>query len=625
MTGHLLAAGVGVAALAGWFLVYALALLSNRPAHPQPAPPTQDLGTEPPAIASLLANYWDITEDATESTLIDLAARHYLEFRQPANDPTQTTVHVREPDPSGLNAYERRVFDRVAGLAVGGVVPLTALTFRDRTQAATFAKRMRAEIIADARARGLSQRRFGPSVLAVLNATAVLAGLGVAGAVLLAGHAGTRALKGAGVAWLFSTVILAAIANSVGERDTPVGRAACARWLGVKAWLHNTEAFGDLPPAAVVVWDRYLSYGAALGATRVSSAVIDLGMGNRKRVWSSFGGTWHRVRVRYPRFWPRYGRRARATTVRGGLATAAGLLLLYYWAKGVAAAPGNPTVGQSVAARFAGSVRGLGLPLGAILLLYGLYVLVRVAIDLAAPLNITGQVLWCQVWKSRSSDKSRPAPWLHHLAIDDGTGERTTAWGLPSEYADQVSDGDTVTVKVRRWTRRVLELHVEQRGAAGRLAVSSTDENTEALIASTMGIPAVRDLAARMMRGPAVTPTALLTIDEVSRAVGAPVSPRGSNGGGAIPIAAAQFHTPDGRQAVLITVMSGLAAQLAMRARRAHQPLAGIGEEAYAGDGWALARRGDTVVTVTARHADPRNLHWLLFTAVGRLPVTAAS
>src|SRR3989440_12275456 len=123
---------IGVAAVGGWLVLYGLVLLGTRPARPEPAPATQDLpGAEPPAVVSLLAGYWDLSEDAAESTLIDLAARRYLEFRQPGNDPVQTTVHVRDPNPAGLGASQRRIFDRVAGLAVGGVVPLTALTFRD--------------------------------------------------------------------------------------------------------------------------------------------------------------------------------------------------------------------------------------------------------------------------------------------------------------------------------------------------------------------------------------------------------------------------------------------------------------------------------------------------------------
>src|SRR2546423_896934 len=146
--GQLVEAIVIAAAAGGWFVLFAACVLITRPRAVQPTAPTQDLGgQEPPAVVSLLANQWDITEDAAESTLLDLAARRYLELRQPGADPIQTTIHVRDPDPAGLTAYERRVFERVSGLAVGGVVPMTALTFRDPAQAANWAKRLRAEIV----------------------------------------------------------------------------------------------------------------------------------------------------------------------------------------------------------------------------------------------------------------------------------------------------------------------------------------------------------------------------------------------------------------------------------------------------------------------------------------------
>src|SRR2546421_3888754 len=121
----------------------------------------------------------------------------------------------------------------------------------------------------------------------------------------------------------------------------------------MRAYLRGDESFAELPPAAVTVWDRYLSYGDAVGATRVCSAVIDLGMGNRKRVWSSFGGTWHRVRVRYPSFWPRYGKTATRLIVRGVLFSGLGFLLLYYWARGVAAAVREPAIGSGAVGRLA--------------------------------------------------------------------------------------------------------------------------------------------------------------------------------------------------------------------------------------------------------------------------------
>jgi hypothetical protein len=72
----------------------------------------------------------------------------------------------------------------------------------------------------------------------------------------------------------------------------------------------------------------------------------------------------------------------------------------------------------------------------------------------------------------------------------------------------------------------------------------------------------------------------------------------------------------------------GVGGKLSMFAHRGNPRLPGIGDEAYAGDKWAVACRGGVVVSVSARSGrpvDPRNLHWLLATAVSRLPVTAMS
>jgi hypothetical protein len=651
-SGQLVAAALAVGSIGGFSALYGLALVVTRPARPAPAPATQDLpGTEPPAVVSLLAGGWDLSEDAAESTLIDLGARKFLEFRQPGNDPMQTTIHLREPHPVGLNRYEQRIFDRVAALAVGGVVPLPALTFRDAGQAATFEKRLRAEVIADARARGLSRRRFGPTILGVLSVAAVAGGFCLALAAFLLAHHSSGgnggAIKAAGVVWLFGTGILAGVAHhSIGERDTAAGREAAAKWLGVRDWLRRTEAFGDLPPSAVAVWDRYLSYGDALGTTRVCAAVIDLGMGNRKRVWSSFGGTWHRVRVRYPGFWPRYGKTGRSLITKGVLLGGLGFVLLYYWARGVAAALREPAIGENAVARYADPIRNVGVAVGAVLLGYGLYLLVRSIIDVAAPATVTGQVLWKQVWRSNSGgENSPPVPWLHYLAVDDGSGDRTTAWGLPSGLAGQAVDGDTVKLTGRRWTRRVIELAVVEQGTGRRWRDAGSGDQTEALIAKAMTLPEPRagdgdpfdalmapaagagagiaGLLGRALQAPGVPVAELLTPHEVGSALGMPVTAYPVGAGAPVPVQAVQYRGPDGKPVLQVMAAGGLAAQLAVRARRRGQPLPGIGDEAFAGDGWAVGRHGDTVLGITltgdGRRAEPRNVHWLLATAVGRL------
>src|SRR2546429_9715109 len=95
-----LSIAIGTVSVGAWLLLYGLALLFTRPARPEPAPATQDLpGNEPPAVVSLLAGYWELSEDAAESTLIDLAARRYLGLRRPGTDPVTTQRHARDPQP----------------------------------------------------------------------------------------------------------------------------------------------------------------------------------------------------------------------------------------------------------------------------------------------------------------------------------------------------------------------------------------------------------------------------------------------------------------------------------------------------------------------------------------------
>ena len=108
------------------------------------------------------------------------------------------------------------------------------------------------------------------------------------------------------------------------------------------------------------------------------------------------------------------------------------------------------------------------------LLSHALYQVVRVSLDLAAPVHLTGQVLWIQLWQQTSGgENSPPEPTLYYLAIDDGTGDRTTAWAMPAALATQCEVGDTITATTRRWSRRVLSVKVVERGTPGHFADAS--------------------------------------------------------------------------------------------------------------------------------------------------------
>lgn len=454
--------GLPAASLAVWLAAYVAARLFTRSPRVAATPATMELpGAEPPAVVSLLANRWEITVDAAESTLLDLAARGHLEMRQAGPDPRHTTVHVTGPPPADLTRYEKQVYDRVVDRAVDGVVPLTALGFSDAKRSATWSRRFRQLVVADARRLGLSRRRFSPAVVTGLS---VLAGLAAAGVTAGAAHYMHRDDGDYGAVpglFLVVTAALCAAAGKVrGERDTPAGRAVAARWLGVRDWLAGHESFADLPPAAVTVWGRYLPYGAALGVTRVASQVIDLGLADRKRIWSSYSGGWRQVTVTYPRR-IRYGQRLGWIVFRVLLAALAG------W---------NFAVPRRLSHRlFDDTAVTAGFTLAGLALLgYAGYTGARVLIDVVARVTVTGEVIWHQVWQTREvgSDTSRrKIPSLYYLVVDDGRADRTRAWILPAELADRCRVGDVVTARARPWTRRVLDVTVQRpQGAAGYVA-----------------------------------------------------------------------------------------------------------------------------------------------------------
>ncbi|MEV1316978.1 hypothetical protein AB0J14_12935 [Micromonospora arborensis] len=455
--------GLPVASLACWAVVYGITRLASRPAAVTPAPAAVGFpGQEPPAVVNLLTNRWRHTVDAAESTLLDLAARRYLQLRQADPDPRNTTVHLTGHAPDDLNPYERQVYDRVAERAVDGVVPLTALSFSDADRSAAWSKRLRRAVVADAQRLGLSRRRFSrPLVILQSVLGAVAAGGVAAGSWHYVNRSGGDRF-GAVAAFLVTVMVLVGLARQdLGERDTPAGRAAAARWLGLRAWLVGHEAFGDLPPAAVAVWDRYLAYGSALGLTRTASPVISFGMADPRRLWSSYGDGWRQVNVSYPGGLPRYGR-------------ALGWVIFWALLAGLLGWTFVGVVGGSFLASVRPSSAGwtrltdLGpVTLGVVLVGFGLlalagYLLVRALVDLVAPTTVDGEVLWHQVWQRQASDDGPGRIINHHLVVDDGHSERLRAWVLPARIAAECRLGDVVTAQVRPWTRRVLAVTVQR-------------------------------------------------------------------------------------------------------------------------------------------------------------------
>jgi hypothetical protein len=669
-----------VAAIGLWLLLLAAVLMWTRPADVDPLPANADFPDDvPPAVVSLLANRWRLNEDAAEATLLDLAARHWIELRQPGNDPTHTTVHMLPP-PIGagqppLTPYDEQVLRHVREAAVDDVVPVTALTFRDVSEASRWTQRLHGSVIDDARARGLTRRRFSPLLVTTLSVLALLPALVAAVVVMTVKSESSDSFSdqfgaGAGAALLLWAALSGVAGRPLGERDTPLGREVAARWFGLRTFLRNDGAFADLPPASVTVWDRYLSYGDALGVTRVCSALLDLGMGNRKRVWSSYGGSWHRVRVRYPRVLARYGATVPALLIRAAIGLVVGGFLVHILKLSTFDFPDTKhhLIGD------------IPLLIGLLLFGYGAYLVLRTAGDLLVPRTLTGEVLWVELWKTKQQKNSQESvPVVHYFAVDDGSGERTTAWAIPSDWAYKSRAGDVVTIVVRPWSRRVTTLTVDS-SRAKRLAEANAANAVPPTLPTeptpSRDSPRLRPVGPANFRTPqglgdvglggvvlggagvggagvggaglgegalggAVAPVLatamvaaaaggrptppLLTADEVTEALGRPVVTDAHAGRFSLgPFEMVMFSLPGTvSPVVMLAVARGRAVQLVMRTVRGGTQLPGIGDEAWQGPDWAVARRGEAMIRInleTGSNLSPQILPTLLSTAVSRLP-----
>ena len=435
------AAGLALAAavaLAVWLAVLAVLALRTRPVLPPAASASSEFGgTEPPAVVSLLVNRWELGREAVPATLLDLVARGALGIDQIAPGRYIVRLPASGAVPPGLTDYEHQVWAHVRSLAsdagLGGpnvaVVPAEALTTGPDLQSEGWWKSFQKAVVADARERGLSRGRWSRWMLVALGVVAVVPAVLAAAAFVAAptdsssSSSSSSAEDDDGVGGVLSLAAVAwggLMAIPFGlrqERDTPDGRAAAARWLGLRNYLDADEAFDESPPTAVAIWDRYLAYGAAMGVAAGAVRALPLGSESDNEAWSSYGGGWHVVRVCYPRrFPPGWGQRPvvaalKAVAVLGGAA-----FVLIQLGPPVAdlvgdvldEADGWPPWAIGVAAVVAAFLAAAALFVVRAAVMLGFAVS-----DLFATREVEGMVV-----RLRG----------HHLAVDDGRAHKVRAW-----------------------------------------------------------------------------------------------------------------------------------------------------------------------------------------------------
>lgn len=451
---YLAAAAAG---LLVWLLIVSLIAIGERPRRVVPAAAAFELREEPPAVVNFLANRMRVTPAAAVATLLDLAARKHLELYQPGNDPAGTLVRLGRVPPEQLSGYEQQVFNRVTRLIAGrGYARLADLDDHQTDGAFAWAKQLADTVAADAGRRRLVKNGrgafMGVALVSVIAAACASCGLlsPVFDWIYLSGDSGGDSRRfnpreGFYPAVAVAVVVFIGVVYVMllfGLRalpkwtDTAWGRQAAAYWLGIGNWLRGHDSFRTLPPAAVTTWGRYIAYGVALGAAPGAVSGIDLDVGANEMLWSDATGTRRPVRVTYRR----PGAQSRWRLLAALCATLAiaavgggGAMLLHRYLP----TPAWPTY-------LLAALAGLGL-------LWPLYRAVRAGVDLTAPARVRGQVLARTLANAPASKQDA----RFYLVIDDGAGDRLTAWLVGPALVDLGRVGDVVDITAERWSRWV--------------------------------------------------------------------------------------------------------------------------------------------------------------------------
>jgi Predicted membrane protein (DUF2207) len=401
------------AATAPWLLAVGVVYLRRRPTTPEQGPATLDLGPEPPAVANLLVHGFRVTRDAVPATLLDLAARRLVEIEE--REPGSYVCRLEERSDGALTSYERRVMDLLRSRASGDIVPAGALTTGPKEESKRWWKGFQKEVVADAQQRGLCVDILDKRTLTWLAVAAA------GPALVLGAMAGGRAGFGY---WVVAVFLLGWVMGLHTQRDTPEGLAAASRWLGVRAKLAEDEAFQSQAPIAVTLWERHLSYGAAFGLATAAVRAIPMGAESDHHAWSSYGGQWRAVRVRYPHFVPLgWGLHPLVVVLRAGIALAVAVVFLLL-------APNELTT-LAVAV-----VAGAGL------------VVVWALVDLGSTREATGQILRLRTYGD--DDDKR-----YYVAVDDGRSATIRAWRVRPELYSLLRQYEVVTGTLTRNLRYV--------------------------------------------------------------------------------------------------------------------------------------------------------------------------
>ncbi len=462
-------ASLAVAALV-WLGAVAALRVAVRPRRPPEGPATSELRDEPPAVVNLLTHEWRVTSSAAAATIVDLANRKYVEIVQVSPESDVVELRSTPRDSRELQPYERQVYDHLRRCAVGGVVPARALTTGPAGASDAWWRRFRRAVEKDARRRGLSRFAYPRGVVAAfglaLGVLALWLVLAVEATKDAAPDDGARAWSvAAAVIALALCLLVVNRADRNRQRDTDAGLGAASHWLGVRRGYTDGGNYDELPPAAVVLYERHLAYAAAMDAARRTVDRLPLSAEDDRLAWSPHGGRWRQVTVRYPSRRVGWGEGPGRAIVAGLVWTATLLIPIVYLAVvgtdvrerlesaasdvGQVTEPSNQLYGPEAAHRIAlGLTWAIAIALLAVTILAvrrGLIRLARGLIDAGREDLIRGTVVRRRTWPRARGTETVETEWI---AVDDGTSDEVRAFVARGPVVAQIQQGDKVQLRV---------------------------------------------------------------------------------------------------------------------------------------------------------------------------------
>ena len=231
---------------------------------------------DPPEVVNAIYATGDIgtpNMDGFEAAILNLIDKKVLTTQTVTDEDTETNdLYLKfSGDASGLKSNERQVYDILHRFANGDTLNLSAMNTKlsSQSNAEWFMDQYHdwQKGVEDSLKSRIDEE-FNDTGTTIASALSV-GGLGIGAIITLLGfwtelNSGLYAIGGGIFLIIFSLLIMRLNDDKLGQW-TPKGRVMYLKWRNFKKFLNDNSLIKEHPPESIVIWRKYLIYGAALG------------------------------------------------------------------------------------------------------------------------------------------------------------------------------------------------------------------------------------------------------------------------------------------------------------------------------------------------------------------------